>query len=470
MVPGYHRHLLGLPLAFYYSRSTGEIVSRLNDAVKIRVALSSTTLSVLVDAFLVLATAAIMSWLNWKLAMGSLPVVPVVAAITWLFNKPMRRHQHSAMEKGADVEAQIVETILSIQTIKAFRAESRIRVRTEARFNDMLNSWFRSQQFAAHSTTASSLILGVSAVGLLWVGGHEVLAGDLTVGQLMASYTMLGTILAPIERLANANQQIQDAIIAAGRLGEVLDLDPELKKQRPDAVDRTLTGTIEFQNIAFRYGSGRPVFENFNLYIEAGECIGITGESGCGKTTLACMLGRFFEPTSGRILIDGLDAREYTFECLRREIAFVLQDVVLLDGTIAENIRLGDPAATGAAIRAAARTARIDQFVDRLPEGYETIVGERGFALSGGERQRIAIARAVLLNPSILVLDEPASQLDPESEAAIQSLIDQRRGIRTTIVISHRPLNVGRMVDLTSGSPVPISDPATVRYIPHADE
>jgi ABC-type bacteriocin transporter len=449
MVLGYHRHLLGLPLTFYDSRRAGEILSRLNDAIKIRVAISSTTLSVIVDSFLVLTTATIMSWLNWKLALSSLPFVPVLAGIVWLLNKPMKRHQRAAMEKGADVEAQIVETILSIQTIKAFRAESRIRVRTEALFNDMLKSSFRSQQLAAHSTTVSSLMAGLSTVGLFWFGGHQVLAGNLTVGQLMASYTMLGTILGPIERLANANQSIHDAIIAAVRLGEVLDLDPELKKQRANAVDRAFAGSIEFHNITFRYGSRPPVFENFNLQIQAGECIGIIGESGCGKTTLISMLARFLEPTSGRILIDGIDSNEYTFECLRREIAFVPQNIVLLNGTIAENIRLGQPGATGAEMRAAARAARVDEFVDRLAQGYDTIVGERGLALSGGERQRIAIARAILLNPSILVLDEPASHLDSQSELAIQSLIDQRRGIRTTIVISHRPLNVPRLVDLT---------------------
>ena len=184
------------------------------------------------------------------------------------------------------------------------------------------------------------------------------------------------------------------------------------------------------------------------MRIGAGECVGIIGESGCGKTTIVNLLARFYEPSSGRILIDGIDVQNYTFECLRREIAFVPQDVVLLDGTIADNIRFGKPTATPAEIRAAARAARVDEFADRLPDGYDTIVGERGSSLSGGERQRIAIARALLLNPSILVLDEPTSHLDTQAELAVQSVIDQRRGLRTTIVISHRPLNVGRLIDL----------------------
>ena len=444
----YHRHLLGLPLTFFYSRRTGEILSRLNDAIKIRFAISATTLAVIVDSLLVLTTAAIMTWLNWSLTLRSLQLVPALAGVIWLLNTPMKQHQRIAMEKGADVEAQMVETISSIHTIKAFRAEPRIQRATEVRFHEMLEASFKSQRLAVHATTLSSLMVGLSTLGLLWFGGHEVLAGALTVGQLMASHTMLGTILGPIERLASSNQPIQDAIIAADRLGEVMELEPELKRQRASSINVPIAGSVEFQNVTFRYGSRLPVFDSFNLRIERGECIGITGESGCGKTTLANLLARFFEPESGRILIDGIDLRDYTFDCLRREIVFVPQDIVLLNATIADNIRFGCPTATGLEIRAAARAARIDEFVDRLPQGYETTVGERGLSLSGGERQRIAIARAILLNPSILVLDEATSHLDSQSEQTVLALIDQRRGIRTTIVISHRPLHVSRLVDL----------------------
>jgi ATP-binding cassette subfamily B protein len=447
-VLGYHRHLLGLPLTFFNSRRTGEILSRLNDAVKIRVAVSATTLSVIVDTLLVVTTGVIMAWLNWDLALRSLQLVPLLAGVVWLLNAPMKRHQRIAMEKGAEVEAQLVETIGAIQTIKAFRAEPGIQLRTEARFAEMLEAAFQSQLLAVHSTTLSSLMVGLSTLGLLWFGGHQVLAGTLTVGQLMAFHTMLGTILGPIERLANANQSIQDAIIAADRLGEVFELFPESERQRNNALDRPIAGSIEFQDVTFRYGARAPIIQNLNLQIEAGECVGIIGESGSGKTTLVSLLARFFEPASGRVLIDGVDVRDYTFECLRREIAFVPQEIVLLNGSIADNIRFGRPDAAAAGIRGAAKAARVDEFVDRLPLGYETVVGERGLSLSGGERQRVAIARAILMNPSILVLDEPTSHLDSQSELAVQSLIDQRRGIRTTVVISHRPLNVTRLIEL----------------------
>ena len=447
-VMGYHRHLLGLPLTFFYSRPTGEVLSRMNDAIKIRVAISATTVSVIVDTLLVVTTAAIMAWLNWELTVRSLQLVPVLAGAIWVLNTPMKRHQRMAMEKGAEVEAQMIETIGAIQTVKAFRAESRVQLRTESRFSEMLEASFRSQLLAVHATTVSSLMVGLSTLGLLWFGGHQVLAGALTVGQLMAFHTMLGTILGPIERLSNANQSVQDAIIAADRLGEVLEVEPEFQKQRASALDVRISGSIEFQDVTFRYGSRAPVFTNLNLQIQAGECIGITGESGSGKTTLVSLLARFFEPASGRVLIDGVAVQDYTFDCLRREIAFVPQEILLLNGSIAENIRFGRPEATAADVRRAAQAARVDEFVDCLPLGYETIVGERGLSLSGGQRQRVAIARAILTNPSILVLDEPTSHLDSQSEQSVQSLIDQRRGIQTTIVISHRPLQVSRIIDL----------------------
>lgn len=449
-VLGYHRHLLGLPLTFFCSRRAGEILSRISDAIKIRVAVSATTLSVIVDAIMILTTVGIMAWLNRSLALRSLQLAPVLAGIVWLLNKPMKRHQRTAMERSADVEAQLVETMGAIQTIKAFRAETMIRVRTEARFAEMLEASLESQLLAVHSTTMSSLIVATSTLGLFWFGGHQVLAQTLTVGQLMAFNTMLGMILGPIERLANANQSIQDAIIAADRLGEILELHPEIEKQRASAIDRAVTGSIEFRNVTFRYGSRAPIFQNLNLQIEAGECVGIMGESGSGKTTLVNLLARFFEPSAGDVLIDRIDVRDYTLNCLRREIIFVPQDIVLLNGSIADNIRLGRPEASPADVRAAAQAARVDEFVQRLPHGYETIVGERGLSLSGGERQRVAIARAILAKPAILVLDEPTSHLDALSELAVQSLIDARRGRQTTIVISHRPLQVSRIIDLNN--------------------
>ena len=411
-------------------------------------AISATTLAVIVDSLLVIATASVMTWLNWQLAAAALALSPVVGGIVWLINKPMKRCQRAATEKAGELEAQIIETVGAIQTIKACRAEARTQLRTEARFDEVLDASYRSQMLALGAGLTSSMAVGLSGLGLLWFGGRQVLAGALSVGQLMAFYTLLGVILAPVERLSNSNQAILDAVVAADRLAEILELDTEAARERPNAVDRPLDGDIVFSDVTCRYGVRKPVIEGFSLSIRAGECVGIAGESGSGKTTLVNLLARFIEPAAGQIRIDGIDVQDYALGCLRREIVYVPQDIVLIQGSIADNIRMGKPTATAAEVREAGRLARIDEFAERLNSGYDTLVGERGLSLSGGERQRVAIARAILLDPAILVLDEPTNHLDPPSERAVQDLIDRRSGRRTTVVITHRPLRLDRIVHI----------------------
>ena len=444
VVLGYHHHLLGLPLAFFETRRTGEILSRLNDAAKIRSAVSGTGLSVIVDSTMLALTAVVMFWMHWKLALLSLSLMPAMAASVWGLTGPMKRAQRTAMERAAGFESHLVEAIGAMPTVKAFCAEDRLRVRGEARLMETIDAGFRASMFALHSSTTAALLAGASSLGLLWFGGHEVLAGRLTVGQLMALYTMLGTALGPVERLANANQSIQDAMVAAERLGEMFQAEGEKTRERASTVERRLDGSIEFRNVGFRYGNRPAVFDDICLRIEPGECIGIAGGSGSGKTTLVRLLGRFMEPSSGRVLIDGIDVRDYDLENLRRQVVFVSQDADLFGISIAGNVSLGRPSADAQEVRTAARLAHVDEIVNRLPLGYDTVIGERGMTLSGGERQRIALARAILLDPPVLVLDEPTNHLDRTSTAAVRSLIERRSGRHTTIVISHDPLPVDR--------------------------
>jgi ATP-binding cassette subfamily B protein len=409
-VLGYHRHLLGLPLAFFLKRRKGEILSRINDAVKIRAAIGAATLSAFTDVFAVSGAAGLMLWLNWKLALQCLQLVPLWAAGIWLLNRPMKRHQRKAMERNAEVEALMTETVGAIREIKAFRSESRAQLKTEARFAEMQQASLDAQMFSVYASTLSSMVVGVSTLALLWFGGHRVMDGQMTVGQLLAFYSMLGIVLEPIERLATANQWIQDAIAASGRLGEVLELEPEAAKQKKDALDRPLEGGVEFQEV---YG--------LSFRVAPGECAGITFENVSSKVALADLLVRFCEPSSGRILIDGIDIRDYTLDCLRREIAFVSHDIVLFTASIADNIRVARASATAAEIRDAAETAGVRRSCD-------TLVGELGVSLSAAERRQIGIARAILMDPAILVLDD-------FGESAAQTLIERRRGRRTTILI-----------------------------------
>jgi ATP-binding cassette, subfamily C, bacteriocin exporter len=420
-VLGYHRHLLGLPLAFFLTRRKGEILSRINDAARIRAAIGAATLSAVTDVFAVLTAAGLMLWLNWKLTLQSLLLVPVWAAGIWLLNRPMKPHQRRALERNAEVEALMTETVGAIREIKAFRSESRTRLKTEARFAEMQEASMDAQMFSVYASTLSSMVVGVSTLGLLWLGGHRVMDGEMTAGQLLALYSMLGIILEPIERLATANEWIQDAIAASGRLGEVLQLAPEAAKEKQHALDRTLDGAVEFQNVTFGCGSGQPALEKLSFRIAPGECAAITLEKGSSRTALADLLVRFFDPSSGHILIDGIDIRDYGVDCLRREISFVSEDIVLFNASIADNIRLARPSATAAEIRTAAETAGIRR-------GYDTLVGEQGVSLSTTERRQIGVARAILMDPAILILDE-------FSESASQALLEHRRGRRTTILI-----------------------------------
>ena len=437
-VLGFYRHLLGLPLPFFTSRKTGEILSRINDCVKIRVAVSATTLGMLVDALLLGLGAAAMLYLDWEVTAWPLSMLPVVGVMVWILSGEMRGYQRRAMEKASEMESLMVEAISSMQTVKALRAEGVMRRRMEAQMAEMQEAAFGSQMTASWSVSLGMLVSGTAGLLLLLNGGTAVLDGRMSIGQLMALNTMMGMLLGPLERLAGANQSIQDAMVAAQRLGDVLDLEPELAKERESAIDCRVKGAVEFDSVGFQYSPAKVVLGGFSMKIEAGECVGIVGESGSGKTTIANLLGRFYEPQAGAIRVDGVDIRDYTLDCLRREIAFVPQDIVLFEGTIAENLRCGCPSAEPVEVLEAARSLRVGHLHVR--------VGERGLALSGGERQRVALARAVLQDAPILVLDEPTSHLDAESEAAVQALMDARRGHKTTIVITHRPLKFDRLI------------------------
>ncbi len=446
---GYHHHLLGLPLDFFWSRRTGEILSRLGDATRIRAAASGTSLSIIVDALMLVVTALVMLWLHWTMAIVALLLVPVLAVTLWLLSGPIRDAQRKAMERAAHFESHLVDAIGAIDSVKAFRAEDRLRLRGEVRFVEMIQAVFRSQMFNMYSSTATVLLVGLSGLGLLWLGGHEVLDGSLTVGQLMALYTLLGMITGPIERLATANLAIQDGLVAAERLAEVLNVPDEKERQRKVALNRRIEGHIEFRDVRFAYGSRPPVLDDLSLSIEAGECCRISGPSGSGKSTAVRLLARLIEPDNGQVLIDGVNVQDYQLENLRQQVVYVGQEPYLLSASVADNIRLGCPTATPEEVFGAASRARMDTFVDRLPHGYDSVIGERGVTLSGGERQRIALARAIVMDPPILVLDEPANHLDRTCTAAVLKIIeDRRRKRRTTIVISHDPITVDRTVPI----------------------
>ncbi|MBU0755863.1 MAG: peptidase domain-containing ABC transporter, partial [Planctomycetes bacterium] len=356
----------------------------------------------------------------------------------WLLNRMIVRVQRRLMEESADLEAHLVESVSGISTLKSFAAESTARFKTEEGVIKLIKTQFTSAMLGTAAGSAGTIISSLGGLLVLWYGGHQVMAGFLSLGQLMFFNSLLGYLFGPMERLVEVNISIQDALIAIDRLGEIQELEPEqeraFKGYKPDEV----RGSFKIENLTFSYGFRKPVLKNINLHIKEGTTLAVVGESGSGKTTLANLLARFDDPGEGKILLDGVDLRDWDIQALRRTMGVVPQENYIFRGKVRDNIALGQSENELDKVMAAAEKAKAGDFILRLPERYETMIGERGSDLSGGERQRLAIARALYLNPKILILDEATSNLDSESEHAIQQTLVVVKDNRTTVLIAHR--------------------------------
>jgi len=441
----YTRHLLRLPQSFFDSRQIGETLSRVHDAMKVREAVGGAALTVLVDGVLVVFTTCVLWAYDGPLALVATLFGPLLLVIVLLHHPSARRRSRRAMEEAADVSAHLVENIAGVATFKACTAQDRRADESEDRLVRLSRAVYSMQMLNLSLSTAGGLVSATAGVVILWLGGHRVIEGALTIGELMFFYTLLGYMLEPLQRLAGVNIQIQDALVAVDRLYQVLDLagedSPTDTPHAPTSDKATLapiaTG-IEFQDVSFRYGCREAVLAHVNLTIPAGATVAIVGESGCGKSTLLKLLARFYEPTGGRIRIDGIDIRDIDVDSLRSRIGIVSQEPFVFSGTIRQNIALGRPEASLNDIIAAARAAGLDEFISSLPQRYESIIGERGGNLSGGQRQRLAIARALLCDPEILLFDEATSHLDTATEQSIQDNLRTVFAQRTVILVAHR--------------------------------
>ena len=432
-------HLLDLDLAFFSRVRMGQIVSRLTTEVeqlrRLVTAESSNLLSALMEFVVALAAMLLISW---KLTVAAFVVIPLAMIIWGPLVSVLRRRDRRVLHLGGEVNAHIQETLAGIRLVKSASAERRERERFHGLTRDYFRQFLRAQLARAMAAPMTEMLAALGTAILLWYGARLVLAGEVTGAEFVGFLGLSLKLYAPVKRVAKFPATAQPGIVAAERVFEFLDAPIEIR----DATDaRPLAGVereIVYEEVSFSYRDGETLLEDVSFTVPKGSVVALVGPSGAGKSTLVDLLGRFFDVTAGRICVDGVDIRDVRLADLRGLLGIVSQDTVLFHDTVRANIAYGRPDATQAEIEAAARAARAHDFVTLMSDGYDALVGERGVELSGGERQRIAIARALLRDPPILVFDEATSALDTESERLIQGAIEKLLEGRTVFVIAHR--------------------------------
>ncbi len=439
LILGYYKHLLTLPQQFFDTMRVGEIISRVNDAVKIRYFINNVSLDLAVNLLILLFSFFLMFVYSWKLALVTLIAAPVFSLIYLLFNQLNKKYQRKIMESDADLESQLVESLNSISTIKQFGTEDFANLKTEQRFVGVLRNTYKSIYGAIMANSGIELVSTGITIAMLWVGSNLVIHQELTPGALMLFYALIGYIVGPISELIASNQTIQDALIAADRLFQIMDLEREQDESKKINLEPEMIGSIRFENVSFRYGTRMQIFENLSLTIQKGKTTAIAGESGSGKTTLVSLIQHLYSIQSGAIYIGDYNLEQIGNTSLRKRIGSVPQNIELFAGDLVENIALGDLNPDMKRIIELSNELGMSAFIEKLPKAFLTQIGENGASLSGGEKQRIAIARALYRNPDILIFDEATSALDSHSEKYVRkTLVKLASEGKTVIIIAHR--------------------------------
>jgi ABC-type multidrug transport system fused ATPase/permease subunit len=434
-----YAHLERLSLSYYDTHQTGTLLSTLTDDVEtIQGFASSSTLGILVDLLTIVGMVGIMFWLNFDFALIAVAVTPFLLLFVLRFKRAVKLATREVRHRQTDIVAVLQQGLESMRAVKAFGRQDLEQERLVEASHASVDAALSARRIKALLSPVISVVVAFCTAFVLWRGANLILVDAMTVGALTVFLAYLSKFFKPVQDLAKMTNAIAATTVGVERIRGLLDIDAIIpERASPFAPERVL-GAIEFQHVAFAYDPAAPVLRDVSFSIAPGQLVGMVGATGGGKSTIMSLLPRFYDPTSGRILLDGVDLRDYQLKALRNQIAFVLQDTVLFRGTIYDNIGYGKEGATSAEIEAAAKIANADEFTSKMPNGYQTLVGERGVTLSGGQRQRIGIARAIVRNSPILLLDEPTAALDSESEKLVIEATERLMKGRTVITIAHR--------------------------------
>ena len=440
-------HMQRLSLRFHDRQRTGDLITRLTTDTQAIQEMIANGLTVLcVSTCLLAGILVLMFWLSWQFALVSLSVTPLLFLTVVRYKRRIKVASRRARASTGLLASLAQETLASIRIVQGLAQEEQQSERFQARSESHHQAYLDVVRYQARMVPLVDVFAAVALTLVMWYGATRVLAGELTTGDVILFFAYVTNLHAPMKGLARSSYLFSKASVGAERIAEVM-------RARNDVTDRAgaravsgLKGEIEFRDVSFGYEAGQPVLSHINLVIARGERVAIVGATGVGKSTLVSLIPRFYDPSDGEVRIDGEDIRNYTLQSLREQISLVLQDQLLFSGTIRENIAFGRPGAADEEIAAAAVTANADEFIHRLPEGYEALVSERGTTLSGGQKQRIAIARAILRDAPILILDEPTTGLDAAAEQAVMGALERAAAGRTTLMIAHR-LTTVRLAD-----------------------
>lgn len=458
LILGYYKHLLKLPQQFFDTMRVGEIISRISDAVKIRYFINGVALELAVNVLIIVFSFGIMFTYYWKLALIMMGIIPIYILIYYIVDRLNSKAERRLMEKSADLESQLVESLNAVSTIKRFGLEDFANQKTEKSFISLLKTTYYSALNGVFASTSSSALTQLFTIILLWVGSYFVIHQEITIGELLSFYAIIGYFTVPIASLVQTNKEIQAAWIAADRLFEIMDLEIETSSDQKIKMTPEKVGDIKFNNVSFRYGTRVKVFENFDLTLKKSKISAIVGESGSGKSTLASLLQLMYPVNEGTISIGEYDLKDLENESLRKIVSVVPQKIDLFGGSVIENIAIGDSQPDADRIIKICEDIGIKDYIETLPEGFGTYLGEIGVMLSGGQKQRIAIARALYKNPEILILDEATSSLDSHAEHYIRKTVEKlRTSNKTIILIAHRlstVVNADEIVVMKNGKVV----------------